>query len=693
MKVKYLIVSFLLISSFVSAQYKITMEDIWGGKFGEESVDEIHSMNNGEHYTVLEYGDNGTSIGKYSYSSYKKVSTIVDGADLSEAPFFTAYKFSPNEKEVLLATEVSPIYRHSYTAKHYLYNLESKNLKEISGDVEQEPVFSPDGEKVAYVRDNNIYIKNLRNNIEIQVTSDGKKNEIINGVTDWVYEEEFAFVRAFEWSPGGKYIAYLKFDETEVPEISMKVFGINLYCEKMEFKYPKAGEENSKVSLHIYSVDDRKSKEVSVSVEGDYYIPKIKWTSQDHLLSFILLNRHQNDLKLNLVDTYGMGVKTILNETSDTYIDMSDDLTFLKDNSFLWTSELNGFNHIYHYDPAGKLINQVTNGPWEVSKFYGYNEKDKRLFYQSTEKSSINRGVYSIKIKGNHKRELSVDDGYNDANFSKKFKYYINTFSAANTPRQFTLNHSKNGKVIKVIQDNDSLKSTLSSYKMSEKKFLTIKSNDGTELNAWMIKPYNFNPTEKYPVLMYVYGGPGSQTVLNKWGRENYMWFELLAQKGYIVVSVDNRGTGGKGSEFKKVTYKELGKIEIEDQISAAEYLGSLPYIDKDRIGMFGWSYGGYMSSLAMTKGADIFKAGIAVAPVTNWRFYDSVYTERYMQLPEENADGYDNNSPINHVSKLKGSYLLIHGSSDDNVHYQNTMRMVEALIEANKQFELFIYP
>jgi len=695
MRIKYLVLVFVMLTSFVEAQQKsknVTLEGIWGGEFRQEYINDIQSMNNGEFYTVLEYGNTGTSIDKYSYSSFKKVATIVSGADLSDAPFFTSYTFSADEKQILLATEMSPIYRHSYTAKHYLYNIASKSLKEISSDVEQEPTFSPDGKKLAYVRDNNIYVVNIADFTETQLTSDGKKNEIINGITDWVYEEEFAFVRAFEWSPDGKYIAYLKFDEKEVPEISMDIFGTKLYPEQMKFKYPKAGEKNSEVSLHIYSFDNDSSIKAETE-EGDFYIPRIKWNKQKHSLSYILLNRHQNDLKLNLINASTMKEKTLIHEQSETYIDVNDNLTFLDDNSFIWTSEKDGFNHIYLYNSVGALIKQVTKGNWEVTDFYGYDIKSKRVFYQSTEVGSINRGIYSMKINGKSKRQLSIVNGTNSAIFSKNYKYYINTFSSANLPSTYSLNKASNGKVIKVIEDNADLKNTLAKYSLTNKKFLTIKTNEGIELNAWMMKPKDFNPTKEYPVFMYVYGGPGSQTVQNSWTGSNYMWFQMLTEQGYIVVSVDNRGTGGKGADFKKVTYKELGKYEIQDQINSAKYLGSLPYVDKNRIGMFGWSFGGYMTSLAMTKGADVFKMGIAVAPVTNWRFYDSVYTERYMQTPQENENGYDSNSPINYVSKLKGSYLLVHGSADDNVHYQNTMRMIESLVQANKQFDLFIYP
>ena len=693
MRTKYLIISFLFVSTILSAQKAISLEDIWGGKFSPEYINSIQSMANGKYYTVLEYGENGTSIDKYSYSSLNKITTVVKGSDLPDAPFFTSYKFSPNENSILLATETSAIYRHSYTANHFLYNLDNKSLTEISSGVEQEPSFSPDGSKIAFARENNIYIYNIKDKTETQVTTDGKKNEIINGITDWVYEEEFAFVRAFEWSPDSRYIAYIKFNEKEVPEMSIDIFESSLYPEQMKFKYPKPGEHNSKVSLHMYSLSSKITEEVKFEHDEDFYIPRLKWNKQKHNLSFVVMNRHQNDLKLNLVNASSLDIRTLLHETSETYIDISNNLTFLEDNSFIWTSEKDGFNHIYHYNSVGKLKRQITKGKWEVTDFYGYSEEDKRLYYQSTENGSINRGVYSIKLSGSSKKSLNTEPGTSSANFANDYEYYIHTYSNSNQANIYSLCRAKDGKEITVIENNSALNKTISEYPISRKKFLTIKTNNGSVMNAWIIKPTDFNPSLQYPVLMYVYGGPGSQTVTNSWGGTNYLWFEMLAEKGYIVISVDNRGTGGKGAAFKKSTYKELGKFEIEDQIAAAKYFGEYPYVDKDRIGMFGWSFGGYMTSLAMTKGADTFKMGIAVAPVTNWRFYDSVYTERYMQTPQENASGYDDNSPINYVSKLKGSYLLVHGSADDNVHFQNTMKMIEALVQANKQFDLFVYP
>lgn len=446
------------------------------------------------------------------------------------------------------------------------------------------------------------------------------------------------------------------------------------------------------VTLHIYNLESNKSAQVDLGEKAQYYIPRIQWTNTSNALAVITLNRHQNNLNLIFVNGTTLESFVVLNEKDAAYVDITNDLTFLKDNSFIWTSEKNGFNHIYHYAETGKLLHQVTKGNWEVTNYYGYDAKSKRIIYQSVEDGSTNRTLYSIKLNGKNKKRLSSNTGWNSAAFSNSFNYYINTYSDAGTPTIYTLNEAKTGKVIKEIKNNKELSKKLEGFTISPKEFFALKTKNGT-FNAWMIKPANFDPNKEYPLFMYQYSGPGSQSVANRWNSSNDYWYQMLAQKGYIIACVDGRGTGLKGRDFKKVTYKELGKYEIEDQIEAAKELGQLGYIDQNRIGIWGWSYGGYMSSLAITKGADVFKMAIAVAPVTSWRFYDTVYTERFMQTPQENAQGYDDNSPINHVDKLKGAYLLVHGSGDDNVHYQNTARMINALVEANKQFDLFIYP
>ncbi|MDG1477342.1 MAG: S9 family peptidase, partial [Vicingaceae bacterium] len=549
--------------------------------------------------------------------------------------------------------------------------------------------FSPSANKVAFVKDNDMYFKDLVSNKETRMTTDGKKNEIINGASDWVYEEELVLVKAFKWSPDGKKIAYYRFDESKVKEWLMKMYG-PLYPEEERFKYPKAGEDNSKVEIIFYDLTSAKKTNANVGDKYEY-ISRINWTNDAKSLAIQSLNRQQNDLNIHLTNAETGESKNIFNELTENYVEVPTTKFLKSKDQFIITSEKDGYNHIYLYDITGKLINQVTKGSWDVSSFYGVDEKKGLVYYQSAELGAIDRQVYSVKLNGSSKKRLTTKTGQNRADFSTSFKYFINYHSSASTPKYITL-HESNGKQKRVLEDNANLNKSLEGFNFSKKEFFKIKTN-GQELNAWKILPKNFDASKKYPVLMFVYGGPGINTVNDSWDGGNTFWFNHLASKGYMVVSVDARGTGYRGTEFKKVTYKQLGKYETEDQIGAAKYLATLPYVDGSRIGIFGWSYGGYMSSLCITKGADVFKTAIAVAPVTNWRYYDNIYTERYMQTPQQNANGYDDNSPINHVEKLKGNYLLIHGMADDNVHYQNAVEMSAALIKANKQFTEMMYP
>ena len=691
-KLLFSLMLFGLITLGNSQDQKFTLEEIWGGALSTEKIQALHSMKNGKQYSVLNFDRNTrvSSVDKYNYETLDKVETIVSSNELDEISYIISYEFSDDESKIMITTEIKQVYRRSSLGKYYVYDLKTKSLVLVSDKLIQEPTFSPDATKVAYVFENNIYIKDIYSGETKQVTTDGEKNKIINGVTDWVYEEEFTFVRAFEWNKDGTHLAFIRFDETNVPEFSMDVYGESLYQTQQVFKYPKAGEENAKVSVHTYNVSSGETN--GVDVGEAYYIPRIKWTNDADILSVQVMNRHQNDLKLYFHNLKTQESKVILHEKDDAYIDITDYLSFLDDNSFIWTSEKDGYNHIYHYSKTGKLLHQVTKGKWEVTDYYGYDKKTGRIFYQSVENGSINKDVYSIKLDGKGKKRLSKENGTHSADFSSDFSYYISSFSNSETPYKYSLHNSTTGEQIQEIKNNNKLLSELDEYAISPKEFSTIKIN-GNDLNMWMIKPKDFDANKEYPLFMFQYSGPGSQQVANKWMSANDYWYQMLAQKGYIIACVDGRGTGYKGAEFKKVTYKELGKYEVEDQIAAAKKLGELPYIDESRIGIWGWSYGGYMSSNCILKGNDVFSMAIAVAPVTSWRFYDTVYTERYMQTPQENANGYDDNSPLNYVDNLKGDYLIIHGTGDDNVHVQNTMRMVEELIQANKQFDWAIYP
>lgn len=697
----FIVALFLLATTAVTAQKKsISLEDIWkDGTFRMERLDRLHSMANGTEYAVQNY-DRSAKVGSvdiFNYESGQKVRTAVNTAEIDSLDYFISYEFGPLEKQVLLSTSLKSIYRRSSLGTYYVYNTLSRKLTQVADAEIQEPTFSPDGTKIAYGKDNDLYIMDIATEAVERVTYDGKKNEIINGITDWVYEEEFAFVRAFDWSADGKHLAYIRFDERNVPEFSMDIYGKDLYQTQQVFKYPKAGETNAKVSLHVFKVGQQgvrqaSSLTVDLGVAEGYYIPRIEWTKDPNVLAVQTLNRHQNILHLSLYNAATNISKVALIDKDAAYVDVTNNLTFLDDNSFIWTSEKDGYNHIYHHNADGSLKNQVTSGKWEVTDYYGYDAKSKRVFYQSVENGSINRGVYSIQLNGNKKKELAVKAGNNGADFSADFTYFINSYSSASTPWKFTLNDAKDGEVIKTIKDNEALKEQYNDYKVSPKEFFTVKVNDA-ELNAYMIKPADFDASKKYPVFMTQYSGPGSQSVSNSWGGSNDYWFQMLAQEGYIIVCVDPRGTGLKGRDFKKMTQKELGKYEVLDQIAAAKQLGQNDYVDADRIGIWGWSYGGFMSANCLFQGADTFKMAIAVAPVTSWRFYDTIYTERYMQTPQENPSGYDENSPVSHVDKLKGDFLLVHGSADDNVHVQNTMDLVDALVQANKQFDWAIYP
>lgn len=697
MKLRHLVAifGFLLTSTVFCQEKQITLQGIWGGSFRTEGMQALHSMKNGAQYSVLDFNrqNRTTTIDIYDYKTLEKVKTLVSSENIPEIPYFSDYTFSADESKIILTTKSQPVFRHSTLGEFYIYDVASEKVVKLSDDLVQEPTLSPDGAKVAYGFENNLYVKDLNSGKVTQITTDGEKNRIINGITDWVYEEEFSFVRAFDWNAGSNQIAFIRFDESEVPEFSMDVYGVDLYQTQHVFKYPKAGEANSKVSLHLYDLDSGQLSELKVIKSyQDFYIPRLKWTNDANSLSVQFMNRHQNELDLWMIDTKTRVSKNVLAEKDKAYIDVTFNLTFLKDNSFIWTSEKDGYNHIYHYSKDGKLINQVTKGNWEVTDYYGFNEKANTIYYQSTENGSINRAVYSIKLNGKGKKALTEKTGTNTADFSADFTYFINSYSSATTPPEYTLHDSKTGKLIKKIKDNDALAKKLDAYVMSKKEFSTIKIN-GNDLNMWMLKPADFDTNKEYPLFMYQYSGPGSQQVANRWNSANDYWYQMLAQQGYIVVCIDGRGTGFKGADFKKVTQNELGKYEVEDQIEAAKQLGKRDYIDEERIGIWGWSYGGFMSSNALFKGNDVFKMAIAVAPVTSWRFYDTIYTERYMTTPDENPSGYDENSPINHVDKLKGDFLLVHGTGDDNVHVQNTMRMVEALIQADKQFEWMIYP
>ena len=686
MKILYQkLISCVVFSVFtLNSAQEITLNKIHSGYYRTEFIYGINSMNDGEHYTVLEKD----GIVKYSYKTGKKIETILE-AKIQD------YTFSHDESKVLVLNEQQPIYRHSFLGKYHVVNL-SKNGKITAlnnGNWVQEPKFSPDGRFVAFISGNNLYYQDLSSEKITQITFDGEKNKIINGLADWVYEEEFGHADMYQWTKNSESLVFVKFDESQVKEMNMQVFNGNLYPQDFRFKYPKAGEENSKVSVYAYDLKLNKSTQINLANFETYYIPQVFQTSQPNEIAIATSNRHQNKLEIIKINTKNLSTKKILTETDTAWIETDNlSLEFLEDNSFLWASERDGFRHFYWYTPDGKQKKQITKGNWEITDYYGFSPKNSEILVQTTEKGSTNRVVSKINIKTGKKQIVSELNGTNNADFSKSFQYFINTHSSTEQPNTYTL-RDFNGKTLRELQNNNSALKKLQSDGFVNKEFFQIPNKNGDQMNAWMIKPKDFSPNKKYPVLMYQYSGPGSQQVSNAWDGRNTIWFNLLAQKGYIVLCVDGRGTGYRGTKYKKATYKNLGKYEIEDQIAAAQWIGSQSFVDAGRIGIFGWSFGGYMASLAMTKGADVFKVGIAVAPVTTWRYYDTIYTERYLQTPQENPKGYDENSPINFADLMKGKYLLIHGTADDNVHYQNAVDMAEALIQKNKEFEFMTYP
>ncbi len=679
----------------IQAQQKIEVEQIWNGTFRTNQLNALNTLHTKNQYSVLDYNRNAKTftIDAFDFTTLEKVQTLFSTADFPEIKEISDYSINKTDDKILIATNSNPIYRHSFTSVYYLFDIASKSLIKISENAIQEPLLNKNGSKIAYAFENNLYVFDVASKKTTQITKDGKKNAIINGITDWVYEEEFAFVRAFDWNTDGTKLAYIKFDESDVPVFSMDIYGEELYPQQQVFKYPKAGENNSKVSLHLYDVSKASTQNVALNAEKDYYIPRIKFTNNANVLSVQTQNRHQNQLNLLFVDANSGKTSTILTEKDKAYVDVTDNLTFLNDNSFIWTSEKDGYNHIYHYNNDGSLKKQVTTGNWEVTNYYGYNKSNETIYYQSVENGSTKRDVYSIQLNGSSKKQLSTESGTNSATFSPDFKYFINNHSSSTKAPSYSLVDASTGKNVKEILNNTSLEENLKKFDLPKKEFTTFKNEVGNDLNGYIIKPKNFDAKKKYPVLLYQYSGPGSQQVADKWNDSNDYWHMMLSQKGYIIVCVDGRGTGFKGADFKKVTQKELGKFEVQDQIFVAKQLVKESFIDKNRIGIWGWSYGGFMSSNALFQGNDVLKTAIAVAPVTSWRFYDSVYTERFMTTPQENASGYDNNSPITHADKLKGNFLLIHGTADDNVHVQNAMVLINKLVSLNKDFDWLIYP
>lgn len=702
MKQTTLFITLLLFATQLFARdNQLTFDHLFDGSFVPETVRSVNWMQDGEFYTSLANNpQEGTvelrknSILDGSYEVILSSEELVpDG--WTNPIRLENYSFSDDESMLLIETDVDRLWRRSTQSHFYVFDLESRELTKLTGDVAKQSyaTFSPQGNQIVFFRENNLFLVDLETGSETRLTFDGKENEIINGAADWVYEEEFYFAKAFFWSPDGRRVAFYRFDESHVKEFVMQQWGRD-YPEEIRYKYPKAGYRNSIVTIGVYDIETGETTWMDTGEETNQYIPRINWTRDPEVLSIRRMNRLQNRQDLMLADVNSGDAKIIKTETSDAWINVNDDLTFLENGrQFIYVSEEDDYNHIYLYDIDGNLIRQVTSGNWEVARYHGYDEKTETFYYLSTEDSPLERHFYRINADGSGKERLSTTAGWNTVNMATDFSYYLNYVSSDDYPQIVTL-HNGEGELLQVLEDNAGLEERISTFNLPEKVYTTITVADTVELNGYWLKPLDFDETREYPVLMYVYGGPGSQAVQNQYeGRDRGLWHRYLTTQGYLIFCVDNRGTGGRGQAFSKQVYKRLGEYETKDQIEAAEQLAGLPYVDADRIGIWGWSYGGYVSTLALAYGADIFSMAIAVAPVTDWRYYDTIYTERYMQTPQRNPSGYNNYAPVNVADKIKGRYLLAHGTGDDNVHFQHAIEMTDALIEAGVQFKNLYYP
>lgn len=682
---------------------KIKLQDVTNGVYWPKQIDGVNPMNDGESYTQL--SPDHKRIVRHSFKTGKEIATVFDvetARGSKKLPRIDGYIMSPDEHRILIQTETKGIYRRSYTAVYYIYDVRNNTLEPLSeGGPQQVPLFSPDGNVIAFARGNNLFlVKLLFGNAEVQVTKDGKFNEVINGLPDWVNEEEFTTNRSFDFSADSKVLAWVRYDESQVPIYSMQEFK-GLYPARSEFdaypgtydyKYPVAGQKNSEVKVMTFDIKNRVTRTLDVPLDKDGYIPRIKFTSDPTKLAVITLNRHQSQMDVYMANPLSKVCKLVLREKNEKYV-RETAYTQMKfyDGHFSLLSERSGFQHLYWYNLGGQLEAQITKGNFEVTDFYGYDARTGSFYYASTQESPLRRAVYKADKQGRVKK-LSSSVGTNSAKLSKTMKYYMNVYSSAQQPPVTSL-CDNNGKTITTLIDNADLKAKVEKV-AGKKEFFQFTTSEGVQLNGWMVKPRDFDASKKYPVVMYQYSGPGSQEVTDSWNLGFYgagIFESYLTEQGFICACVDGRGTGARGADFEKCTYLQLGLRESQDQVETAIYLGSLPYVDKANIGIWGWSFGGFNTLMSMSEGRPVFKAGVAVAAPSNWKYYDTVYTERYMRTPNENAAGYAIN-PMERAANLSGSLLLIHGTADDNVHFRNVAEMSEALVQANKQFEMQIY-
>ena len=707
MKTKLLVLSTLVALTFShsTAGEKLSLEDITRGVFRSEAMRAVRPMADGETYSQI--SDDGKRVITYSFRTGKEVGVLFDATTArgEQISSIDGYIISPDGKRLLIQTGTKSIYRHSFTAIYYLYDIRNNKLVPLSdGGPQQTPLFSPDGNQVAFVRENNIYlVKLLYDNAESQVTKDGKWNEVINGIPDWVYEEEFSTNTSMVFSADSKQIVWIRYDESNVKQYSMQLFK-GMAPERDEFaeypgeytyKYPVPGQVNSKVSVLSYDIQSHQTRKIDLPLDADGYIPRIKATSDPTKIAIFTMNRHQDVLRIYMANPLSTVCQLAIEDKVDKYIkeDIFSDVK-ITDKHILLPSERDGYNHLYLYNLNGQLLRQIVNDKYVVNAVYGYDEQTGDTYFAANPNGPMDQQVMVAHANGKTEM-LSHKAGVNNAIFSKNFKYFINIWSDVDHPVQYTLCQN-NGKELLTLIDNKALSEKLAAYDLGKKEFFSFKTSEGVQLNGWMVKPSDFSPSKKYPVIMYQYGGPGNQQVLNQWGigmnGSGAILEQYLAQQGYVCVCVDNRGTGGRGADFEKCTYLRLGELEARDQVETALWLGQQPFVDKERIGIWGWSYGGWNTLMSMSEGRPVFCAGVAIAPPTCWRYYDTIYTERYMRTPKENQKGYDEVNPIHRASQLHGALLICHGLADDNVHYQNSAEYVEALVQADKDFRQLVY-
>ncbi len=694
MQMKKIFVLLFSIASIITLQAQhYTLQDILGGKFSARGVKPMESSADGMHYYQTDAEN--TAVIKFSYATGKAVDTLFSTRKARECTFdrFEGFLVSPDETRVLVYRDREQIYRHSFKATYYYHDVRRNMVRKLTenGSKQMVPVFSPDSKMLAYVCDNNIWLVKFDFTTESQVTKDGELNKILNGITCWVYEEEFGVTRLMEFSPDNKFLAYVRTDESEVPQYRFQTFNEQLYPDFYAYKYPKAGEKNPQVECRVFNIAEKTIRTVKVPLEKDGYISRIAFTNDPDQLAVMTLNRDQNRFDMYFASPRTTIAKLILRDENTYYID-SDFLKtihFLPDR-FTYISEKDGYSHIYIYGLTGTLQKQLTSGSFDVTDLPMVDPQTNTVFYVAADESPLRRNIYKINIDKGRPEKLSSKPGYNTASFSKNGKYFVNRWTDLHTPTEISLCDA-NGKMIRLLEDNADVAQRVVEAGLPRKEFITVPAADGiTQLNGWILKPANFDPSKKYPLVMIQYGGPNSQQVADRYGVD---WEYALLNEGFVVACVDGRGTAARGEEFRKQIYLNLGIKEADDQVMAARHLGNLPYIDKNCIGIWGWSYGGYNVLMSMSRGKGIFKAGVAIAPVSDWRFYDTVYAERYMRTPQQNPQGYDNGSAVKLAGSLQGNLLLIHGTADDNVHFQHTIEYARALIAAGKPFDMFVFP